>query len=149
MVRLCWADRLEGGRARPLRVTGDGFGVGARVGPGNSPSAHTRASSARGVLLLNTTLTVREGVPGSHRGMGWETFTDRVIQEVERASPVFMLWGKEAQKKRRLLENTPPERIIESSLPAPQAARRGPKPFLGSKPFTAPTTHSSNRSIGA
>jgi uracil-DNA glycosylase len=96
-----------------------------------------QAWAARGVLLLNTTLTVREGVPGSHSGMGWETFTDRVIQEVERASsPVFMLWGKEAQKKRRLLENTPPERLIESSLPAPQAARRGPKPFLGSKPFS-------------
>lgn len=101
--------------------------------------AHVRASdpghgnleswARRGVLLINTTLTVREGVPGSHRGMGWDTFTNRVIQEVERASPVFMLWGKEAQKKRKLLVNTPAEVIIES--PHPRTAA-----FLQSQPFS-------------
>ncbi len=83
----------------------------------------------RGVLLVNTTLTVREGAPGSHRGMGWETFTDRVMEEAEKASPVFMLWGKEAQKKRRLLVNTPPEMIIES--PHPRTAA-----FPSSQPFS-------------
>lgn len=83
----------------------------------------------RGVLLLNATLTVREGVPGSHRGMGWETFTDRVIQEVEKASPVFMLWGREAQKKRKLLRNTPAEMIIGSAHPRTAS-------FHGSKPFS-------------
>jgi uracil-DNA glycosylase len=82
----------------------------------------------RGVLLLNTTLTVREGVAGSHRGMGWETFTDQVIQHVERAGLVFMLWGNEAQKKRKLLKNTPPEMIIESQHPRTAAFRRS-KPF--------------------
>jgi uracil-DNA glycosylase len=83
-----------------------------------------------GVLLLNTTLTVRQGVPGSHRGMGWETFTDRVIQEVQRkAKPVFMLWGEKAQKKKLLLEDTPPEMIIES--PHPRMPR-----FPGSRPFS-------------
>ena len=82
----------------------------------------------RGVLLLNTTLTVREGVAGSHRGMGWETFTDQVIQHVEKAGPVFMLWGNEAQKKRKLLKDTPPEMIIESQHPR-TAAFRGSKPF--------------------
>jgi uracil-DNA glycosylase len=81
-----------------------------------------------GVLLLNTTLTVRQGVAGSHRGMGWETFTDQVIQRVEKAGPVFMLWGNEAQKKRKLLKNTPPEMIIESQHPR-TAAFRGSKPF--------------------
>src|SRR5262245_14758325 len=83
----------------------------------------------RGVLLLNTTLTVREGVAGSHRGMGWGTFTDQVIQHVEKAGPVFMLWGNEAQKKRKLLKDTPPEMIIES-----QHTRTAP--FRGSKPFS-------------
>lgn len=102
-------------------------------------SAHVRASvpphgnleswAHRGVLLINTTLTVREGAPGSHRGMGWETFTTRVIQEVERASPVFMLWGEEAKKKRKLLVNTPAEMIIES--PHPRTAA-----FPQSQPFS-------------
>lgn len=80
------------------------------------------------MLLLNTTLTVREGVPGSHRGMGWETFTDQVIQHVEKGGPVFMPWGNEAKKKRKLLKNTPPEMIIESQHPR-TAAFRGSKPF--------------------
>jgi uracil-DNA glycosylase len=82
----------------------------------------------RGVLLLNTTLTVREGVPRSHHGMGWETFTDQVIQHVEKRGPVFMLWGNEAKKKRRLLKNTPPEMVIESQHPRTAAFRRS-KPF--------------------
>ena len=95
--------------------------------PGNGNLA---AWARRGVLLLNTTLTVREGVPGSHRGMGWETFTDRVIQEVQRkAKPAFMLWGKKAQKKKLLLAHTPPEMIIESPHP------RMPT-FPGSRPFS-------------
>lgn len=85
--------------------------------------------AGRGVLLINSTLTVREGVPGSHHGMGWDTFTNRVIREVERASPVFMLWGKEAQRKRKLLVNTPAEMIIES--PHPRTAA-----FPQSQPFS-------------
>jgi uracil-DNA glycosylase len=88
------------------------------------------AWAKRGMLLLNTTLTVRQGVPGSHRGMGWETFTDRVIQEVQRKSkPAFMLWGKKAQKKKLLLTHTPPEMVIESPHP------RMPT-FPGSRPFS-------------
>jgi uracil-DNA glycosylase len=89
------------------------------------------AWAERGVLLLNTTLTVRQGVAGSHRGMGWETFTDQVIQQVQRkAKPVFMLWGKKAQRKKELLlTHTPPEKIIESPHP------RMPK-FPESSPFS-------------
>jgi uracil-DNA glycosylase len=87
------------------------------------------AWAGRGVLLLNTTLTVREGVPGSHQGMGWETFTNRVIEEVERARPVFMLWGEKAKKKRALLLNTPEQMIIES--PHPRTAA-----FPKSQPFS-------------
>jgi uracil-DNA glycosylase len=85
-----------------------------------------------GVLLLNTTLTVRQGVPGSHDGMGWEAFTDRVIEEVQRkAKPAFMLWGKKAQRKKKLLlAITPPAMIIEES-PHPRMPT-----FPGSRPFS-------------
>ena len=83
-----------------------------------------------GVLLLNTTLTVRQGVADSHRGMGWETFTDLVIQEVQRkAKPAFMLWGEKAKRKRELLVDTPPAMIIDSPHP------RMPT-FPGSRPFS-------------
>ena len=85
----------------------------------------------RGVLLLNTALTVREGAPGSHRHMGWETFTDRVIEEVENmTAPLFMLWGKEAQKKRAgVLMHVPGKRIGESHHP------RRPE-FIHDRPFS-------------
>lgn len=89
----------------------------------------------RGVLLLNTVLTVRQGEPGSHCGKGWEKFTDAVIRVVsEKTAPaVFMLWGKKAQQKARTaLVDTPPEMVVES--PHPMA--RPPKSFLGSAPFS-------------
>jgi uracil-DNA glycosylase len=89
----------------------------------------------RGVLLLNAVLTVREGAPGSHRRMGWETFTDEVLRVVEEeAKPVFILWGKDAQRKKKTaLINTPHERIIESAHPSPRSAAKG---FFGSEPFS-------------
>ncbi|MNN55847.1 Uracil-DNA glycosylase [compost metagenome] len=57
----------------------------------------------QGVLLLNTVLTVREGEAGSHQGKGWESFTDAVIQSLNRREKpvIFILWGNHAQKKRR------------------------------------------------
>lgn len=99
--------------------------------PSTPVTAISRPGARReGVLLLNTTLAVRQGVPGSHRGLGWETFTDRVIQEVQRkANPAFMLWGKKAQTKKKLLVNTPPAMIIESPHPRMPA-------FPGSRPFS-------------
>ena len=87
----------------------------------------------RGVLLLNTTLTVRAGEPGSHQRQGWETFTDEVIRVVNaKTDPVFILWGKYAQRKKGLID---PSRhtIIEGALPSPLAAYKG---FFGSKPFS-------------
>lgn len=88
----------------------------------------------RGVLLLNTTLTVRAGQAASHQKHGWETFTDRVIQVVsEKADPVvFILWGNSARKKRALIDMTR-HTIIESAHPSPLSARNG---FFGSKPFS-------------
>jgi uracil-DNA glycosylase len=87
-----------------------------------------------GVLLLNTTLTVRHGDAGSHQGHGWERFTDRVI-EVIAAKPervVFILWGAAARRK-RLMIDTDRHVVIESAHPSPLSARNG---FFGSRPFS-------------
>lgn len=87
----------------------------------------------QGVLLLNTVLTVRKNAPNSHRGIGWETFTDQVIQTLnEREKPVvFMLWGRNAQAKQQLI--SPRHAIIKSPHPSPFSADRG---FFGSRPFS-------------
>ena len=92
------------------------------------------AWARRGVLLLNTTLTVREGQAGSHQGRGWETFTDRVIETVNERNErtVFVLWGGHARKKKALVTN-PVHAVIESAHPSPLSAHNG---FLGSRPFS-------------
>lgn len=92
------------------------------------------AWARRGVLLLNTTLTVRAGQAGSHQGKGWETFTDRVIAAVNDKPDhvVFMLWGSQARKKRVLID-VDRHTVIESAHPSPLSAHNG---FLGSKPFS-------------
>lgn len=88
----------------------------------------------QGVLLLNAVLTVRQGEANSHKGKGWEHFTDRVIELLnERDKPViFILWGRHAQAKKKLITNSN-HHIIESVHPSPLSARRG---FFGSKPFS-------------
>ncbi|MFK4291028.1 uracil-DNA glycosylase [Bacillus sp. RC250] len=88
----------------------------------------------QGVLLLNTVLTVRQGEANSHKGKGWEHFTDHVIELLnEREKPVvFILWGRHAQAKKKLITNTN-HYIIESVHPSPLSARRG---FFGSKPYS-------------
>ncbi|MEY8349158.1 uracil-DNA glycosylase [Bacillus cereus] len=88
----------------------------------------------QGVLLLNVVLTVRQGEANSHKGKGWEHFTDRVIELLnERDKPViFILWGRHAQAKKKLITNSN-HHIIESVHPSPLSARRG---FFGSKPFS-------------
>ncbi|WP_208324209.1 uracil-DNA glycosylase [Paenisporosarcina antarctica] len=88
----------------------------------------------QGVFLLNTVLTVRAGAAHSHKGQGWELFTDEVIRKLsQRQTPVvFVLWGKPAQLKRRLID-TSRHAIVESVHPSPLSAYRG---FLGSKPYS-------------
>ena len=88
-----------------------------------------------GVLLLNTVLTVRRGAANSHRGQGWEKFTDAVITAVAaRPDPVvFLLWGRPAQRKQWLIEAR--HVIVQSNHPSPLSARREPTPFVGSHPF--------------
>ncbi|GKU83721.1 uracil-DNA glycosylase [Niallia sp. NCCP-28] len=88
----------------------------------------------QGVLLLNTVMTVRAGQANSHRGKGWEIFTDEIIKELnKREEPViFVLWGKPSQGKIRLIDSNK-HQIIMSSHPSPLSAYRG---FFGSKPFS-------------
>ncbi len=88
----------------------------------------------QGVLLLNTVLTVRQGEAHSHKGQGWETFTDRVISLLnEREKPiVFVLWGNPAQQKMQLITEQR-HFIVRSVHPSPLSAHRG---FLGSRPFS-------------
>ena len=88
----------------------------------------------QGVLLLNTVLTVRAHQAFSHRGIGWEEFTDaaiRVLNEQDRPI-VFLLWGKPAQSKKAMLNN-PKHLILEAPHPSPLSAYRG---FFGSRPFS-------------
>ena len=79
-----------------------------------------------GVLLLNTALTVRAGQANSHRGLGWETFTDRVIALLnERETPmVFLLWGANARQKQNLLTN-PKHLVLSCAHPSPLSAYNG------------------------
>ena len=88
----------------------------------------------QGVLLLNTVLTVVAGQANSHRNIGWETFTDKVITLLnERQDPiVFILWGNNAHSKSNLITN-PNHYIIKSPHPSPLSAFRG---FFGSRPFS-------------
>jgi uracil-DNA glycosylase len=88
----------------------------------------------QGVLLLNTTLTVRDGEPGSHKDQGWEHITDAVIGALNEKSTrvVFVLWGAHARKKKTLITQTH-HVVIESAHPSPLSAHRG---FFGSKPFS-------------
>ena len=88
----------------------------------------------QGVLLLNNVLTVREGQPTSHKGMGWEIFTDRIISELNKKQTpiVFLLWGAHAQKKAEIITN-PIHYKLTSVHPSPLSASRG---FLGCKHFS-------------
>lgn len=87
----------------------------------------------QGVLLLNTVLTVEEGKAASHKGRGWETFTDKIISLLgERKDPlVFLLWGSFAQSKANLIKGH--HKILKCAHPSPLSAHNG---FMGSKHFS-------------
>lgn len=88
----------------------------------------------QGVLMLNAVLTVREGQPNSHKGLGWERFTDAIMMKLnERDEPlVFILWGSYAQQKGAFIDRRR-HMVIRSPHPSPLSAHRG---FLGSRPFS-------------
>jgi len=88
----------------------------------------------QGVLLLNTVLTVRAHEAFSHRGKGWETFTDEVIAALNKKDEpmVFMLWGRPAREKKAMLDN-PKHLVLEAAHPSPLSASRG---FFGCRHFS-------------
>lgn len=97
--------------------------------------------SQQGVLLLNTSLTVEEGLPASHAHQGWEALTDAILQTVSQAERplVFMLWGAHAQGKRALIESSPhrAQHLVQvANHPSPLSASRPPAPFLGCGHFS-------------
>lgn len=99
----------------------------------------------QGVLLLNATLTVREGEPLSHHKKGWERFTDAVVRKLaEREDPViFVLWGKNAQEKCRFLSSSESKHVIlNAPHPSPLSAHHG---FLGCKHFSLINQHLSRQ----
>lgn len=95
---------------------------------------HLTKWAEQGVLMLNTVLTVRAHAANSHHGIGWEEFTDAVIRILnEKTEPiVFILWGRPAQMKKKMLTN-PKHYILEAPHPSPYSADRG---FFGSRPFS-------------
>ena len=103
---------------------------------GIKPASHGNLESwaKNGVLLLNTVLTVRQNQANSHKGKGWEIFTDRVIELLnQRQQPmVFILWGNNAKAKEKLITN-PNHLIIKSAHPSPLSAHYG---FWGGKYFS-------------
>ncbi len=88
----------------------------------------------QGVMLLNTVLTVRAHQANSHKGIGWETFTDAAIEVLASLDRplVFILWGGQARRKKAMIRN-PKHLVIESAHPSPLSAYNG---FFGSRPFS-------------
>ena len=106
----------------------------ADVGIPLSPQGNLSGWAKQGVLLLNSTLTVREGEAGSHRGHGWETFTDALLAAVNAKvhRVVFVLWGSTAHQKHALITGYHPV-VLQAPHPSPLSTHRG---FFGSSPFS-------------
>jgi uracil-DNA glycosylase len=119
-------------------------------------SGSLEAWAQRGVLLLNTSLTVEDGLPASHAKKGWEQLTDALLVEVARTAPhcVYMLWGGHAQAKEALIQRHASEQaptflglreasgakrealVLTANHPSPLSALRPPKPFIGCGHFS-------------
>ncbi len=104
------------------------------LGIDNFHTGYLQPWAEQGVLLLNSVLTVQAGRAASHRGKGWETFTDKIIRVINQKSEnvVFILWGKYAQDKGRVIDQSR-HLILKSAHPSPLSSYRG---FFGSKPFS-------------
>ena len=95
-------------------------------------SGDLSAWSRQGVLLLNTSLSVCAGLPASHSNIGWENFTNAVIEEIQKKkNMIFLLWGKHAQQKKALIQEN--NFILEAAHPSPMSANNG---FFGSNHFS-------------
>ncbi|WP_367848693.1 uracil-DNA glycosylase [Rhodoferax sp. WC2427] len=96
----------------------------------------------QGVLLLNTCLTVEDGLPASHAKRGWESLTDAVVMQVAQTAPVcaYLLWGAHAQSKAPLIQQVAAAHgrsilVLQSNHPSPLSALRPPNPFIGNRHF--------------
>lgn len=104
---------------------------------GGPPPLHGHLGhwARQGVLLLNTSLTVEDGLPASHAKRGWESLTDALIEAValQPRRVAFLLWGSHAQAKAQLIEKVAPgrHRLLCANHPSPLSARRPPQPFIG------------------
>jgi uracil-DNA glycosylase len=102
-------------------------------------SGHLVEWAKRGVLLLNTSLTVEDGAAASHAKKGWESLTDALIAATARdpAPKVYLLWGAHAQAKAPLIESAGQGHLVlQSNHPSPLSATRGPEPFIGCGHFS-------------
>ena len=104
------------------------------IGTNVPESGNLERWAKQGVLLLNATLTVQKGTPGSHQGLGWEIFTNAVIQKIsnEQKNVVFLLWGKYAQEKGKNID-TNKHLVLTAPHPSPFSAHTG---FFGCKHFS-------------
>lgn len=100
--------------------------LNAEVGMAEPDCGELTGWARQGVLLLNTTLTVREAAPQSHKGQGWEILTDRIIELLDKKSEpvVFLLWGGNARAKKALIRN-PAHLVLECAHPSPLSAYNG------------------------
>lgn len=101
----------------------------------------------QGVLLLNTTLTVQEGKAGSHQKIGWEPFTDALIQTIstEKENLVFLLWGGHAKRKEKLISTSKKHLILTAGHPSPLSANRGY--WFGNKHFSQTNTFLTSKGL--
>ena len=112
------------------------------------PSQHGDLSNwaKQGVLLLNTILTVESSKPSSHSNKGWEIFTDKILHSLSslKENLVFILWGKKAQEKISLIDESK-HKILKSPHPSPYSANNG---FFGSQPFSKTNFFLESKNIG-
>ncbi len=108
--------------------------IASDVGTPSPASGNLERWAEQGVLLLNATLTVESGLPASHQGQGWETFTDVIIKKIsnEKENVVFLLWGKYAQAKANLIDSKK-HLVLTAPHPSPFSAHSG---FFGCKHFS-------------
>ncbi|MBR7116233.1 MAG: uracil-DNA glycosylase [Clostridia bacterium] len=128
---LCFS--VKAGVMKPPSLKNIFKELNAEYGMEEPPTGELTGWARQGVLLLNTTLTVREGAPMSHKGRGWEILTDKIISIMnEKEEPVvFMLWGSHARSKKQLITNAR-HLVLECAHPSPLSAYNG---FFGCNHF--------------